>query len=132
MQFEILGPVYAVEIIARGREIRELSRLQRRYGRGRWRKLKGIALIRNANGSLRTAELHWYEAFAPGGTEVRHLYRQLQVSCVARSSQGLPRGVRRRRDTRRRSQGRRRERRRLPLSGSALRASRPAGQGAGL
>ena len=62
MPLEIFGPVHAVEIIATGREIRQLSGLQRRYGRGRWRKLKGIALIRDASGSLRRAELHWYEA----------------------------------------------------------------------
>jgi hypothetical protein len=71
MPLEIVGPVHAVEIIATGREIRQLSGLQRRYGRGRWRKLKGIALIRDASGSLRRAELHWYEAHGIGKKEVK-------------------------------------------------------------
>jgi hypothetical protein len=49
----------------------QLFGLQRRYGRGRWRKLKGIALIRDASGSLRRAELHWYEAHGIGKKEVK-------------------------------------------------------------
>jgi hypothetical protein len=46
MDFELVGPVRDIEPIALGREIRELARLRRRYGRGRWRKLKGIARVR--------------------------------------------------------------------------------------
>jgi len=43
MPFEIVGEITEVEIIATGRSIRELSRLRRQYGQGKWRKLKGIA-----------------------------------------------------------------------------------------
>ena len=46
MHFEIVGEISDVEIIAVGNRIRELSRLRRMYGRGQWRKLKGVALIR--------------------------------------------------------------------------------------
>ena len=46
MDFELVGPVRDIEPIALARAIRELARLRRRYGGGRWRKLKGIARVR--------------------------------------------------------------------------------------
>ena len=62
MHFEILGDLTGVETIATGARIREIARLRKRYGRGRWRKRKGIAEIRLGSGEIATAELHWYEA----------------------------------------------------------------------
>ena len=50
--------------------IRELGRLRKRYGPGRWRKMKGVATIRLADGRVRRAELHWYEAHGIGRKEV--------------------------------------------------------------
>jgi hypothetical protein len=75
MLFEVLGEVSDVETIATGSGIREIARLRRLYGRGRWRKRKGIARVRLANGSIRLAELHWYEASAFGRKEakIKHL-----------------------------------------------------------
>jgi hypothetical protein len=70
MYFEIVGPITDVETIAAGRSIRQLSRLRRQYGQGRWRKLKGTAMVRIASGALRRAEIHWYEAHGIG--RVRH------------------------------------------------------------
>ena len=70
MCFEILGPITDMETIAAGRSIRQLSRLRRQSGQGRWRKLKGIATVRIAGGELRRAEIHWYEAHGIG--RVRH------------------------------------------------------------
>lgn len=70
MYFEIVGPITNVETIAVGRSIRQLSRLRRRYGQGRWRKLKGIGTVHIASGELRRAEIHWYEAHGIG--RVRH------------------------------------------------------------
>jgi hypothetical protein len=66
MPFELVGEIAAVEIIAVGRRIRALQRLVKLYGRGRWRKMKGQALIRLPNGRVRRAELHWYEAHGVG------------------------------------------------------------------
>jgi hypothetical protein len=66
MHFEIIGDITDIEPIAMGSAIREVARLRKQYGRGRWRKLKGIALIRLANGRLRRAEIHWYEAHGIG------------------------------------------------------------------
>jgi hypothetical protein len=71
MWFEVLGEVSDVETIAAGSGIREIARLRRLYGRGRWRKRKGIARVRLANGSIRLAELHWYEASAFGRKEIK-------------------------------------------------------------
>ena len=66
MDFEILGEIAAVEPIAIGNRIRVLRDLERRYGKGRWRKLKGIATLRLPNGAVRKAEIHWYEAHGIG------------------------------------------------------------------
>ena len=70
MYFEIVGQIASIERIAVGTSIRQLARLRRRYGRGRWRKLKGIAMVRLEDGELRRAEIHWYEAHGVG--RVRH------------------------------------------------------------
>jgi hypothetical protein len=71
MHFEILGEISAVETIATGTSIREIARLRKRYGRGRWRKRKGIAEIRLAGGEIVAAELHWYEATGIGKREFK-------------------------------------------------------------
>jgi hypothetical protein len=64
--FEILGRITDVEVIAVGTAIRELSRLRRVLGRGRWRKMKGRAMVRTFDGQVRVAEIHWYEAHGIG------------------------------------------------------------------
>lgn len=71
VQFVVVGAVLEVETIAQGRGIRELARLRRVYGRGRWRKRKGIAKIRFDDGTTCTAELHWYEAHGVGRKELK-------------------------------------------------------------
>ena len=68
--WELIGPLGNIETIARGKGIRELPRLRRIYGKGRWRKKKGTAKIRIA-GELRNAELHWYEAHGIGRKEIK-------------------------------------------------------------
>ncbi len=71
MFFEILGPVQDLETIAVGRSIRELKRLRKVYGPGRWRKLKGTAKIRLPDGTIALAEIHWYEAHGIGKKEFK-------------------------------------------------------------
>ena len=71
MQFTVVGELSEVETIARGSGIRELARLRKRYGRGRWRKRKGIADIRLQDGTVVRAELHWYEATGIGRREYK-------------------------------------------------------------
>ena len=66
MYFEIIGEITDVETFAIGSSIREISRLRKMYGRGRWRKRKGIARVRLEDGEERLAEVHWYEAHGIG------------------------------------------------------------------
>jgi len=71
MNFEIVGEITDVETIAASSGIREVARLRRTYGRGRWRKFKGVAQVRLSNGRIRLAELHWYEAHGIGKREMK-------------------------------------------------------------
>jgi hypothetical protein len=71
MYFEILGDVTNVETFAIGSSIREIGRLRKMYGRGRWRKRKGIARVRLEDGEERVAELHWYEAHGIGRKQIK-------------------------------------------------------------
>lgn len=71
MRFAIVGRISNVETIATKTAIRELPRLRRIYGRGRWRKRKGVALVRLTDGTLRRAEIHWYEATGIGRSEIQ-------------------------------------------------------------
>jgi len=67
MKFEIVSEFRAVETIAAGREIRILALLRKKWGQGRWRRMKGIARVRILRtGHLREAEIHWYEAHGSG------------------------------------------------------------------
>ncbi len=71
MYFEIVGPIQNVETFAVGSSIRDLPRPRRMYGRGRWRKRKGVAAVRLPDGTVAEAELHWYEASGIGRREMR-------------------------------------------------------------
>lgn len=71
MHFEIVSDFVGVETIATGRSIREIDRLRKIYGTGRWRKLKGIAAIRLTSGRVCSAEIHWYEAHGIGKKEFK-------------------------------------------------------------
>ncbi|MGD1942539.1 MAG: hypothetical protein ACFB0G_14610 [Leptolyngbyaceae cyanobacterium] len=71
MNFEILGAITNIEVIAVGSAIREVERLRKAYGAGRWRKLKGMATISFEEGSTCRAELHWYEAHGIGKKEFK-------------------------------------------------------------
>jgi hypothetical protein len=71
MPFEILGEISGIEIIAAGTAIRDRRRLDRMYGKARWRKMKGVALVRLRDGCIRRAELHWYEAHGIGKKEFK-------------------------------------------------------------
>jgi hypothetical protein len=66
LSFEILGSIRGIEIIASGHGIRDLAVLQKHFGRGNWRKVKGFATVRLADGRIAEAEVHWYEAHGIG------------------------------------------------------------------
>jgi hypothetical protein len=69
--FDILGAITYIETFATGSSIRELPRLRKLYGKGRWRKRKGFANVRLPNGNIRRAEIHWYEASGIGKKELK-------------------------------------------------------------
>ena len=69
--FEIISDIAEIQTIATGKSIRDAARLRKQYGEGRWRKMKGIALIRLSNGRVRKAEIHWYEAHGIGRKEFK-------------------------------------------------------------
>lgn len=71
MDFEIVGDITKIESIAVGRGIRDRRRLERLYGKGRWRKLGGIGRVRLLDGTIHTAEVHWYEAHGIGRKEFK-------------------------------------------------------------
>ena len=71
MDFEIIGAINNIEPIAVGRGIRDRRRLQRFYGKGRWRKLRGTAAVRLVDGTIHAAEIHWYEAHEIGRREFK-------------------------------------------------------------
>lgn len=71
MVFDVLGEIGAVEPIAVGPSIREITRLRKVYGPGRWRKLKGVATVRLSDGTVWNAEVHWYEAHGLGRKELK-------------------------------------------------------------
>lgn len=72
IDFEIIGAIQNIETMAVGLRIRDIAYLQKVYGRGRWRKLKGIADVRLPNGRVRRVELHWYEAHGIGRKDMKN------------------------------------------------------------
>ena len=71
IEFEIVGEVSEIQIIATGPSLRDRTRLRKQYGKARWRKLKGIANVRLVSGRIRLAEIHWYEAHGIGKREFK-------------------------------------------------------------
>ena len=71
MYFEIIGEITELETIAVGSKIREIARLRKQFGKGRWRKLKGVATVRLKNDRIRKVELHWYEAHGIGKRKLK-------------------------------------------------------------
>ena len=71
MHFEIIDEIEKIETIAVAGRIRDIMRLRKQYGSGRWRKMKGVAKVRLQSGSIRKAELHWYEAHGIGKKKLK-------------------------------------------------------------
>lgn len=71
IDFEVFGDITDAETIAFAHSIRELRQLRARFGRGRWRKRKGVANVRLRDGTIRLAEIHWYEAHGIGKVRMK-------------------------------------------------------------
>ena len=74
MHFKVVGRITEIETIAIGGRIRDIMRLRKQYGPGRWRKMKGLAMVELANGSTRMVEVHWYEAHGIGKKKMKIRY----------------------------------------------------------
>ena len=77
---EIIGRIAGEQVIAVGGKIREIERLRKVYGRGRWRKMKGIAVVRLPDGTSSPAEVRWYESHGIGRKEfkIKRLFSTLR------------------------------------------------------
>lgn len=71
IDFEVISEITEIEKIAVGSGIRILPILRKRFGKGSWRKLKGFATVRLNDGTVRLAELHWFEAHGVGKRKMR-------------------------------------------------------------
>ena len=71
MDIEIVSDIENVEVIAVGGKIRDIMRIRKQYGVGRWRKLKGFAMVALPGGGIVRAELHWYEAHGIGRKKMK-------------------------------------------------------------
>jgi hypothetical protein len=71
MHFEIISEIEEIEPIALGGNILDIMRLRKQFGPGRWRKLKGVAMVRLQSGNARRAEIHWYEAHGIGRKKIK-------------------------------------------------------------
>jgi hypothetical protein len=91
MHFTIVGELNQVETFATASAIRELARLRKVYGRGRWRKRKGVARVRLGDGTIHLAELHWYEASGIGKKEfkIKRFLWKLSMPKTSTSSRQL-------------------------------------------
>lgn len=67
----VVSEITEVKVIAISNSIRDLDRLQKKHGRGRWRKLKGLANVRLPDDTICFAEIHWYEAHGIGKRDIK-------------------------------------------------------------
>ena len=66
IEFKILSEIRGIETIAEGRGVYIRRYLERTFGKGGWRKMKGIATVQLADGTICEAEIHWFEAHGIG------------------------------------------------------------------
>lgn len=69
--FQLLNEISEFEVIARGSSVKARHYLKRKYGRGNWRKVKGVGLVEYDNGDVCYAELHWFEAHGIGRRDMK-------------------------------------------------------------
>lgn len=74
MNFKLISEISHIELIAKGTSVDIRHELNRVYGRGNWRKLKGIATVEYENGQVWVVELHWFEAHGMGRKRMKDKY----------------------------------------------------------
>lgn len=75
MKFKIVSEITDIQTIAKGSGADVRRELDRHYGRGNWRKLKGSATVEYENGEVWLVELHWFEAHGIGQRRMKDKYR---------------------------------------------------------
>lgn len=65
-EFVIISKIRGIETIAADRGVYIRRYLERTYGKGRWRKIKGFATVKLADGTICESEIHWFEAHGIG------------------------------------------------------------------
>jgi hypothetical protein len=65
-QFEFLGRIRDVEIIAQGCGVYRGRYSERNYGKGRWRKMNRRATVQFVDGTISSVEVHGFEAHGIG------------------------------------------------------------------
>jgi len=71
---ERIGEIRNEEVIAKGSSVKIRKRLEKLYGHGNWKKMKGIAEVRLSDGSVKQAEIHWFEAHGIGKKNIKVKY----------------------------------------------------------
>ena len=83
MAWEIVGDITDIQLVAAGNSIREIGRLRKLYGRGRWRKLKGVAKVPLPDQTVSKAELHGYEAHGIGQRALCRVHHERRLRGIA-------------------------------------------------
>ena len=68
---EVLSEISNREVIAEGTSVKIRKRLEKLYGHGNWKKMKGFADVRLSDGSIVRAEIHWFEAHGIGKKNIK-------------------------------------------------------------
>ena len=71
MYFQVVSLITNREMIATGNSIQEINRLRKIYGKGNWKKVKGICRVKLEDKSIYKAEVHWYESHGIGRKEMK-------------------------------------------------------------
>ncbi len=79
-KFEIIAEITEIEVIARGIGVVNRHYLNRVYGKGNWRKLKGKTIVEYENGQVWLVEVHWYEAHGIGKRDPKDKRKLRRIS----------------------------------------------------
>jgi len=71
IHFDLEGEIDNIDVIGVGGSIREIMRLRKQFGPGRWRKLKGTATVVLENGTSLRAVVCWHEAHGVGKRKMK-------------------------------------------------------------
>lgn len=80
MNFKLISEIDQIQIIAKGKNVDIRNQLNQTYGRGDWRKLKGIGMVEYENRQIWIVELHWFEAHGIGRKRMKDKFKLKRVA----------------------------------------------------